>query len=997
MPFKALRCNHGRLGLNINLNGMNNVTTLYSTNKKKRICLVTEEIAGFGGSGGIGAAFEELAVSLSVNGHIVDILHAPIAPPSEDEARRLFERFMRDNIQFISMDFNRFVWGGEAHEKRAYSVYETLRRMVPHYDAIHFHDYKGLAYFCLAAKRQGLDFQSTVLVVQAHGPTRWALEANKSLFTHQDQIKIDFMERKSIELADFLVSPSQYLVDWMVSHGYALPAPDRVHIIKNVCTLATRFSRSLASEAPVAATPANEIVFFARHEGRKGFIEFCKAVDSIVGILAERQITVTFLGKLGEINGRPSGVELTNRAKNWKFPINIRTKWDRYASLNYLGSNPRSVVVIPSPEENSPYTVLEAVVLRKPVITSIHGGARELIDASLHDQLLCPITPKDLADKLLQAVTVGLPGALLDETPESIEKRWAEFHNNLPAPTPVAKVAEKAKKPKVVLGITHYERPDKLLEALMSAARQTYDNLEIVVVDDGSSKPETLEKLANIEVLLKRLGGRLIRRENGYLGAARNTIAKNTKSDYLVFLDDDDLAFDTMVETLVQAAEATKADITGCFNLFMEEARRQKEKPAIMPEKFEQKLSYAPIGGPLSIASYENTLGAATALIRRRHFEKIGGYTEIHGVGFEDYEFYLRSLQEGATLQIVPRALYLYEVGRPSMISNTSAMQNYQRILDAIDLSKNHAEWRDFIELFTGREALMNSLNRVEWEYRSDPLSAHLVPLRTSNNATSEYAEILATYAEAIGAPNLAQAWRASTKSDQRSPVQGMALDNKQDEPIRLISRQDVQVSQPAVASGLTFEDAGILLDLSMRRAEKAAAHLADLLVRRQVIDLTLAELVRETVRQAGNDLGSEAYRALLDRLLESKIQPEHQISVATSAILIAQGHSDKRTIHQIIEALFRADEADYFQAHPEVQQMVKVEKRFVSGLHHYKEHGLIEGEEGYQRLFALCAEMRKAKGWEVTPWTIGDVFGVSGAIPRGQEQRRIFKIAPKA
>jgi glycosyltransferase involved in cell wall biosynthesis len=967
-----------------------------SPKTKKRICLVSEEIAGFAGSGGIGAAFEELAVSLAGHGHIVDILHTPVSPSSEDEARRLYERFMRDNIQLISMDFEQFVWGGSAHEKRAYSVYETLRRMTPHYDAIHFHDYKGLAFFCLSAKRQGLDFQNTTIVIQAHGPTRWALEANNALFTHQDQIKIDFMERKSIEMADLLVSPSQYLVDWMASHGYDLPASDRIHVIKNVCTLATRFSRGLASEAADAPVPANEIVLFARHEGRKGFVEFCKAIDSIADLLAERQVTVTFLGKLGEINGRPSGVELTNRAKNWKFPIKIRTKWDRYASLNYLASNPRSVVVIPSKEENSPYTVLEAVVLRKPVITSVDGGARELIDASLHDALLCPITPKELADKLTEAVTAGVPGARLDETPESIERRWADLHENLPAAAPVIKVKDRAEKPKVVFGITHYERPDKLLEAVLSAARQTYENMEIVVVDDGSTKPETLAKLENIEVLLKRLGGRLIRRENGYLGAARNTIAKNTTSDYLVFLDDDDLAFDTMVETLVEAAEASGADITNCFNLFMDESRRQSDKPAIMPEKFEQKVSYVPIGGPLSIASYENTLGAATALIRRSHFEKIGGYTEIHGVGFEDYEFYIRSLQGGAKLQIVPKALYLYEVGRPSMISNTSVFQNYRRILDAIELSQQEWEWRDFMALFTGRSALESNQNRVEWEYKSHPLSAHLVPLREGSNGTPDYAEKLAQYAEAVDAPAIAQAWRSSTQLPEREPTGGSRKAQSDKDTVTLFATAREEAPLPAVTSGLTYEDAAILLDLTMGRVQDAAVRVSDLIERRLVIDLTLSELVREIIRKGGDDLSEDASKSLLNRLIASQIQPENQISVAASALLLAKGVSEKKIIERILGNLFANDEAEYFEAYPDALQAVQ-DKKFVNSLHHFKEAGLDENRRGYPRLFALCKELEKAKGWSVVPWTLGDVLGVPGVIARGPALTRRFKIAAGA
>lgn len=134
-----------------------------------------------------------------------------------------------------------------------------------------------------------------------------------------------------------------------------------------------------------------------------------------------------------------------------------------------------------------------------------------------------------------------------------------------------------------------------------------------------------------------------------------------------------------MIQTLVTAAEATGADAVNCLNLFLPESRRSEAHP--FPSDFKQKVSYVPLGGPLSLAPVQNTLGAATALIRRTAFEKLGGYSELHSVGHEDLELFVRALQAGMRIEICPIPLYLYEVDRPSMASRTSRLHNAARVV----------------------------------------------------------------------------------------------------------------------------------------------------------------------------------------------------------------------------------------------------------------------------------------------------------------------------
>ncbi len=608
-----------------------------------RVGLVTEELAGGRVSGGIGSAFHELALALARAGFAVDIIYMPVRPDA-DELGALTAYYAAHGIRVETVCVADHAWETGACEARSYALLHHLRGLPTSYDILHIHEYKGLGFFPIRARQQALALADTTIIVQCHGPTRWALEANGHPFSHEDQLKIDLMEQGCVAGADIVVSPSRYLLDWFKTKGWRTPPASRMHVIQNVCTglLQANQAHAHPGEGPVEI---DEIVFFGRHEERKGIAPFCDALDRMADRLRAGNVRVSFLGRFGAINGQPSALYLSDRARRWDFPIEILPDMDRAASTRHLAANPRSLVVIPSPVENSPYTVLEAAVLGKALLTSDAGGAHELLSKATADACTCQITGKALADRMLAMLDAGPLPATLSVPPAATEKAWVRLHRDIvgksllpPAPTP-APVP-----PMVTVVITHHERPRKLYDAVMSIAQQTYANIDLVVIDDGSQGADTIESLARLQPLLKKLGATFLTQENAYLGAARNRASRSSTAEYLLFLDDDDIALPTLVQTLVTAAEATRADVMQCLNLFMDVDTRGAALP--YPEQYRQKVSYLPLGGPLSLAPMQNVFGSATSLIRRSAFVAIGGYTEQFGVGHEDYELYVRLLPE---------------------------------------------------------------------------------------------------------------------------------------------------------------------------------------------------------------------------------------------------------------------------------------------------------------------------------------------------------------
>ena len=721
------------------------------------IALVTEELAGFGRSGGIGTAMRELAEVLA-DDHRVEVILLPTGQLSDAEFAAIRLHNEGSGFRITTCDIRETVTDPNCPRCRSYAVYRLLARRDGRYDFIHFHDFRGLGFYALNAKRQGHGFSGTTMVVQLHGPSRWVLAANQSLFTHVDELAIDFMEREAIRWADHVVSPSHYMVDWLATHGYALPPARRCHVIKNACGLAAGKGITRAAGTIVQV---RELAFFGRHEVRKGLTRFCDAIARIAPELATLGVGVAFIGPLGEIDGLPSGLYLNQRMVRWDLPIEIQVGLDRDAVRTWFAARPATLAVMPSSEENSPYALVEAMLGGVPFVATVAGGGGELIDPAYHSQCLVDVEPGPLAQRLLEAVRAGIALPASAESPMDIAWQWRQFHSVLAPPAVVAPVPERMATtgdwPRVLIGITHYERPAKLIGAIVSAARQTYPNIEIVVVDDGSSSPATQADLDVVERLLSTLGGRLIRRENGYLGAARNTVLSSSQSDYVLFLDDDDLLFDDAVERLVASAQATGADITNCLNLFLEHDQRHAFDLA--PERFGGKPTYLPLGGPLSMAPLANVFGAATALIRRDVLVRLGGYSELRGVGYEDYELYVRALQVGATIAVLPEPLYLYETGKPSMISATSAMASRKRVIDAIVPHAADFAWIDTLALSGGQATLRDEAERRAWQDANSPQRDVIARAQATLGDPAAHVAVLAEHLRALAATAQGDAW----------------------------------------------------------------------------------------------------------------------------------------------------------------------------------------------------------------------------------------------
>ncbi len=171
--------------------------------------------------------------------------------------------------------------------------------------------------------------------------------------------------------------------------------------------------------------------------------------------------------------------------------------------------------------------------------------------------------------------------------------------------------------PKISVVIPVYNGANFLREAITSALCQTYPNIEILVVNDGSQDEGATEKIA------LSFGNRIryFSKENGGVGSALNFAIANMTGEYFSWLSHDDLYTEDKIEKEVNALSGTGKDdaIIYCdYSLFTDDpenatARRLRN---VSPESFRYWLTA------------DSGLHGCTLLIPRHAFEKAGGFNE---------------------------------------------------------------------------------------------------------------------------------------------------------------------------------------------------------------------------------------------------------------------------------------------------------------------------------------------------------------------------------
>ena len=483
-------------------------------------------------NGGIGTAFRNLAYKLSAT-HNVTILFT-LGPESMPGSAKNWsewqEEYATRNVLLLAVP-SPLTYVAEAATvttQRSHEAYLWIKERESQFDVVHFPEWQGAGFFTTQAKKMGLCCSRLTLVVQTHSPSLWALEGNAAVVDDRGQLEADFLERRSAEQADVVISPSLYMLDWVTQHGWQLPPhsfyhPNAAFVAVHVEPLVPR------SIQPSCLPPQLELVFFGRLEKRKGLFLFIEALRhlAIAGLLGS-ELNVTLLGKLPEPN-RALHVALANLTLAAAY-ANTTLHVEQDSLLNseqatcFLLARPCAVAIMPSLMENLPYTVAEALTLKLPFLASNVGGVRELLHPDDTEAATFAPTVHGLRERLARLFSEGARQWRPNPNVHTVDSVWNAWHSSVQPPMQLTAVREGRTENVTVVMTTYNQRPVLLKAAIASLEAQDFpaERLEVVLVDDGSSNALSLSCLAELKPRLEAKGWKLIRIPNSYLGAARN-------------------------------------------------------------------------------------------------------------------------------------------------------------------------------------------------------------------------------------------------------------------------------------------------------------------------------------------------------------------------------------------------------------------------------------------------------------------------------------------
>jgi len=386
------------------------------------VCIVTNELIGPFKNGGIGTSMTGLAETLAADGLRVTVLYTGGAWADGANLRTWRKHYAQRGIWLDALAIDDLKSIAGPLRERGFGMPWLVHRYLSarRFDVIHFNDCCGDGHLALAAKKLGLAFHDSLLVVALHSPSRWVLELNGMLPTSLLLAAYNHAEQLSVACADVLWSPSRYLLDWASSRGFELPRQTFIqqYVMPGMARAETR-----SDGVPT------EIVFFGRLEERKGLRLFCNAVHLLRDELAQRGITVTFLGKTSMCAGTPSLDYIARRAAAWKFPMRTLTDLGQPEALRFLREG-RKLAVMPSPFDNSPCTVYEALEHGIPFLAARTGGIPELIDEADRDRVLFAYTTESLCVALRNALEHGGCVARPSVPQSETRRSWVAMHRH---------------------------------------------------------------------------------------------------------------------------------------------------------------------------------------------------------------------------------------------------------------------------------------------------------------------------------------------------------------------------------------------------------------------------------------------------------------------------------------------------------------------------------------------------------------------------------------
>ena len=253
-------------------------------------------------------------------------------------------------------------------------------------------------------------------------------------------------------------------------------------------------------------------------------------------------------------------------------------------------------------------------------------------------------------------------------------------------------------KPDISIIVPVYNASKYLQQCLESIINQTFKNLEIICIDDGSTDNsiEILKKYADIDNRIT-----IISQENKYAGYARNVGIGISKGEYLLFLDSDDFFDKKLCEKLYKKAITNDNDIVICNTFFYDDKTSSIKEPiwSLKEELLPSKEIFSSLEVNNCIFNFTNNW-PWNKLIKKELIEKNKiKFQEIKHTN--DTYFICMCLALSKKISIVKERLIYYRINSGKSLTTSSIRDLYQdEVFKCLDEIFNKLKFYNLLESF---------------------------------------------------------------------------------------------------------------------------------------------------------------------------------------------------------------------------------------------------------------------------------------------------------
>jgi glycosyltransferase involved in cell wall biosynthesis len=269
-------------------------------------------------------------------------------------------------------------------------------------------------------------------------------------------------------------------------------------------------------------------------------------------------------------------------------------------------------------------------------------------------------------------MSIGMTNEQWDLNRKKFIEDYKEFlprilDNNLP----IKKSNKSQPLVSVIMPVHNYGK--MFQKSIESVFESTYENIELIVVNDGSTNDYILNKLNSLS---NHPNIKIINQVNSGPSSARNNGIKNSSGKYILPLDSDDMISPEYIQTCVNILNRNQnLSPIYCDTNHIGEINGVEQRPEWSQERL--------IQGPFIVNC---------SMFTRKAFDECDGYDE-NMKGWEDYDFWIRMMQKGYIGKRIPKPLFSYfhheKDGTVSTEANKNTKELYEHIMKKNNIFQN--------------------------------------------------------------------------------------------------------------------------------------------------------------------------------------------------------------------------------------------------------------------------------------------------------------------